>query len=391
MVDFKTFQAQAVDGIKERCDPNWAPPTDPNDPKRKELPFNLSQSDWKWFTRNVPLDAPHLGKLTTLQLRELFPKPKSRTLIIRTFIWQCWLWIQMGEIPSIHSNIRGLWYQRLEGFMRRHGLVRDEVVTRAVGDSDEDRIIETMSEQVALFVEHRIFRYSGAFEFIPSLNAIYKIGQKKRGWMFFTEKVGLWDPMCLDLWNHDTLSNTVMASEGEPSAVALEKLGMELRRLGVASIILFTFADYDPWGWWIDVSIDSFMRQLGFEVQTWRLVTPELFTEETANESKDFTAIIEKFQQQEAHPDPNFSPTSKETLVYNWFKLSGGWNGRALAMHCDTIPADVREARIQKFIKELQKKKPNFPGMLVGSDEPKRLMDKPAFYGMESLQRMFRY
>lgn len=383
MVDFKTFQAQAVDKLRERCDPNWQPA----DPK-KELPFNISRNDWKWFLRNVPTDKPHLGKLTTQQLNHEFPQEKRRTAIIRTFIWQCWLWIQMGEIPKVHGNIRSLWYQRLEALMRKHGLIKDEV-TRGAGDSDEDRVIETMGEQLALFVEHRIFRYSGAFDFLPSLNSISIVGKKKGNWFFFTEKVGLWDPMCLDLSKEFT--NTVMASEGEPSAVTLEKIGIELWAMGKRSLIIPSFCDRDPWGWWIEASLDSFMRQLGFEVQTWRLATQELFTPEAAAGSKDFTAIIEKFQKQEEHYDSDFSATSKETLVWNWFNLSKGWYGKPLALHCDTISEDVRDARIQRFFKELQKKDPHFPGQLVGSEEPKKLLVRPATLApFERLQRKFR-
>ena len=386
MVDFKTFQAQAVEKLQERCDPNWQPA----DPK-KELPFNISGNDWKWFKRNVPIHAPHLGKLTTQQLNELFPMKKRRTLIIRTFIWQCWLWIQMGEMAPIHSNIRSLWYQHLEAFMRKHGLVKQEgEVTRGAGDSDEDRVIETMCEQVALFVEHRIFRYSGAFEFIPSLNSVYKLGKRKPNWFFFTEKIGLWDPMCLNLWKDAKLSNTVMASEGEPSAVTLEKIGMELWALGRRSLIIPTFADHDPWGWWIDASIDSFLRQLGFEVQTWRLVTQDLFTPEHAAGSKDFTAIIEKYQKQEDHPDPDFEATSKGTLIWNWFNLSKGWYGKPIGLHCDVISKDVREARIRRFFEEAQKKKPHFPGMLVGAKEPAKLLRAPALASESLLQRKFR-
>ena len=381
-MDFKTFQEQAVEKLRERCNPNWEPP----DPK-KELPFFISRNDWKWFQRNVPVNLPHLGKLTTSQLLDLFPNPKSRTSIIRTFIWQCWLWIQMGEIPSVHGNIRSLWYQRLEAFMRKHRLIKEDL-TRGAGDSDEDRVIGTMCEQVALFVEHRIFRYSGAFEFLPSLNSICKLGRHRPNWFFFTEKVGLWDPMCLDLWSE--ISSTVMASEGEPSAAFLEKVGMDLWAAGKRSLIIPTFTDQDPWGWWIDASIDQVMRSLGFKVQTWRLVTQDLFTPDAAAVAKDFTPIIEKFKKQEEKPDPNFKTTSKETLVWNWFKLSNGWYGRPLGLHCDVIGEDVRLARIHRFFKELQKDKPNLPGILVNPKESDRLRVRSAPWMSERLQRKFR-
>ena len=386
MADFQKFQLEAVEKIRERLAPNWQPV----DPKT-ELPFNLSKADWAWFDRNVPWDAPKILDMTTAELKALFPKKNSRTLIIRTFIWQCWLLIQMGEMRPLKSTLRSLWYRELEGFMRRHHLVKDDLVTRGSDvDSDEDRIVETMREQIGEFIDHRIFRYSGAFQFIPMFNSAYLIGQRRRGWFFFTEKVGLWRSTCQALYNHKTLSCSVMASNGEPSGLTMEQMGMELRKLGVSSLVQFTFADLDPWGWWIDASLDSFMRRLGFDVQTWRLTTADLFTEKDAEGSKDFTPIIKKFEQNEQHPDPMFKPTSKEVLIYNWFKLSKGWNGRPLAMHCDNILEEVREERVQKFLKELQKKEPHFPGILVGAEESHRLLAGPPLVAPESLRRKFR-
>ena len=95
-------------------------------------------------------------------------------------------------------------------------------------------------------------------------------------------------------------------------------------------------------------------------------------------------------RQQEEHPDPKFRATSKEKLIYNWFKISNGWRGRPVALHCDKITEEARDARIQKFIKELQKPKPNFPGTLVKADEPTRLLEAPPLCAPKSLRRMFR-
>lgn len=383
---FQKFQAEAVEKIRERLVPNWHP-ADPS----TELPFNLSPQDWAWFVRNVPYDAPNIRKLTTAELKALFPKKNSRTSIIRTFIWQSWLLIQMEEMRPLKSTLRSLWYREMEGFMRRHKLVKDDLILRASdSDSDEDRIVETMRGLIGLFVEHRIFRYSGAFQFVPLFNSAYKIGKDRRSWFFFTEKVGLWESTCMDLYRNEKLSCNVMASNGEPSGLTMERMGIELKKFKVKTLIQFTFADLDPWGWWIDASLDAFMRRLGFDVQTWRLTTPDLFTEADAAGSKDFTPIIEKFKRQEEHPDPNFRPTSKERLIYNWFKISNGFHGRPLAMHCDNVLEEVREARIQQFIKEAQKKKPNYPGILVGSEEAHRLLAVPPLLAPRSLQRKFR-
>ncbi|MBS1725058.1 MAG: hypothetical protein JSS66_19125 [Armatimonadetes bacterium] len=384
---FEKFQNEAVDKIRERLDPSWKPA----DPK-KELPFNLSKSDWRWFERNVPWDVPNIMKMSTAELKSYFPKKKSRTTIIRTFIWQCWILIQMGEMEPIKSTLRSLWYRELESFMRRHKMIKDPV--HGDTDSDEDRIVETMREQLGLLVDHRIFRYSGAFQFVPLFNTAYSIGRNDRKAFFFTEKVGLWGTTCHQLYKHPTNSISVMASNGEPSALTLEEMAMELWRRGTRSLLQFTFSDYDPYGWWIDATLDRMMRRFGFEVTTWRLTTPDLFTEEDALGCKDYSAIIAKFAMQELHSDYVFKPTAKERLIYNWFKLSGGWNGKPLAMHCDKISEKKREARVQQFLKEILKDKPDLaklPGILVESDEPKRLIKpvgRPTSH--EPVPRMFR-
>jgi hypothetical protein len=384
MDDFQKFQAEAIEKIRERLAPNWEPPN-----SEKELPFNLSKADWQWLEGNVLLKLPCILEMSTEQLLDSFPKERGRTLIIRTFIWQCWLLIQMGLMKPLQGTLRSLWYRDLEGFMRIHGLVEDgDEATRASDvDSDEDRIVEIMREQIGLFVEHRIFRYSGAFQFVPIFNSKYYIGRNRYGWFFFTEKVGLWETTCKNLYADKKWSCTVMASQGEPSGLTMERLGIDLRHKKVKTLIQFTFSDRDPWGWWIDASLDAYMRRLGFEVQTWRLTTEDLFTEADANGSKDYTAIIEKCK------DPSYKPTSKEKLISNWFKLSNGWRGRPVALHCDKIPEEVRNERIQAFLKELKKDKPNpalFPGTLVKPAVEARLLEIPALIAPKRLRNMFR-
>ena len=85
MDDFQKFQAEAIEKIRERLAPNWEPPN-----SEKELPFNLSKADWQWLEGNVLLKLPCILEMSTEQLLDSFPKERGRTLIIRTFIWQCW-------------------------------------------------------------------------------------------------------------------------------------------------------------------------------------------------------------------------------------------------------------------------------------------------------------
>ena len=384
MDDFQKFQADAIEQIRERLNPNWTPP---GEHPELELPFTLSQADWLWLQKNVALNLKCILDMDTKEMLAQFPKKRNRTRIIRTFIWQCWLLIQMGRMRPLKGTLRSLWYRDLEAFMRINGLIKGDATRASDVDSDEDRIIEVMREQIGLFVDHRIFRYSGAFQFVPMFNSKYYLGQQRRGWFFFTEKVGLWDTTCQDLYDDEKWSCTVMASQGEPSGLTMERMGMQLRRKEVKTLIIFTFSDRDPWGWWIDASLDAFMRRLGFDVQTWRLTTEDLFTEANAAGSKDYTAVIEKFN------NPNFRPTSKDKLIYNWFNLSNGWHGRPLAMHCDTIPEEVRDARIQAFLKELKKKKPDpalFPGTLVKPAEEERLLQGLPLISPKRLRSMFR-
>ena len=380
MDEFQKFQAKAIEKIRERLNPNWESP-------EKELPFQLGKADWQWLQRNVPLDFPCILKMNAQQLKHQFPGKKVRTLIIRTFIWQCWLLIQMGQMKPLRGTLRSLWYRDLERFMRMNQLIRETPTRGSDVDSDEDRIIEIMREQIALFVEHRIFRYSGAFQFVPMFNAKYYLGKKRKGWFFFTEKVGLWETTCKDLYDDEDWSCTVMASQGEPSGLTMERMGMELWTLRYKTLIQFTFSDRDPYGWWIDASLDAFMRRLGFEVQTWRLTTADLFSEADVAGAKDYTAIIEKLT-----ANPHGKATSKEKLIYNWFKLSGGWHGRPLALHCELISEEVRDARIQEFVNELKKKKPNLAslGTLVKPSEDTRLREGLPLVAPRSLRRMFR-
>jgi hypothetical protein len=370
MPSFQEFQVQAIEKIKERLKPGWQSP----DPKH-ELPFHLASADFAWLQRNVSLQAPSLVTLSKEQLHELFPRPKSLTRIVRTFIWQCWLRIQMGEISPIRGNIRSFWYKYLEGFARKYGLL-DET-TRRRGSGKADRIIEMMGAEMANFVEHRIFRYTGDFQFRSPLGALWKVGRKRRGWFFFTEKEGLWEQLCQGLWNDEKRSVTVMASNGEPSGLVLEKLAIELWKMGVRRLDIFTFCDLDPWGWCIDASIDAMMRRLGFEVHTWRLATQDLFTDEDAEGGRDYASIIAKFT------DPTYKPTSMERLIYNWFELSKGYHGKPIALHSDKVGEEVRDQRVQAFLKALETGKER-PGMEVDPKKSLRLM------ATTSLQRMFR-
>lgn len=61
-----------------------------------------------------------------------------------------------------------------------------------------------------------------------------------------------------------------------------------------------------------------------------------------------------------------------------------------MALHCDRISEEARDARIQKFLKELQKDKPKFPGTLVKPEEPKRLLEAPPLCAPKFLRSKFR-
>ena len=67
-------------------------------------------------------------------------------------------------------------------------------------------------------------------------------------------------------------------------------------------------------------------------------------------------------------------------------------NGRPLALHCDLISEEVRDARIQEFVNELKKKKPNLAslGTLVKPSEDTRLREGLPLVAPRSLRRMFR-
>ena len=72
----------------------------------------------------------------------------------------------------------------------------------------------------------------------------------------------------------------------------MEKLAEDLWKYGVRKLYIGTFCDHDPWGWCIDATIDWSLRRLGFEVETWRLATVDLYQADDAFGGRDYSEII---------------------------------------------------------------------------------------------------
>lgn len=323
----------------------------------------LKPYEWRWFKRNVKTGAPDLLDVDTATLKQLFPPTRTGdrnqvndwTLIV-TLIWQTFIKVLEKLVRPVRGNIRSFWYQHVERFYRKHGLlgaarstptwprvrwhqlVQGERWTRS-GLTPEERTVETMTTAFNRFVAHSIFRFSGAFEIQEPIEAKHHIGQTRPGYLFFTEKEGLWW-LCELLWTDETnpraCSISVLASNGQPSLLALEDFALRLLKRA-KHLVIGVLCDFDPWGFSIAQQIAAKMRFFGFKsVTAYFLTTADLFTTEQKELGKDFSAII---------ADGSTAPQSLQTLVRNWFERTGGVDNKPLGLHIDVLSDDVKQAR----------------------------------------------
>lgn len=360
-----------------KADPDWRG-------KEKELLSRLKERldshQWGWLNGSVQLTAPDLATVDTDTLKVLFPpRPPEKppgvndAELIRTFIWQTWVKTAAGIFEPLLGNIRSFWYAHLEEFYRRHGLVKSRLLSLALAfrlfdgalgrwpseDLEvleaairEEKVTETMTEQMDLLVGHRVFRFQDEFGFREPMDNRRHRGRNRPRFLFFTEKEGLW-------WLCETLyaglerpgkealpSISVMASNGQPSFLTLEYFARQLQ--GVSNLVVGAFCDHDPWGLSIAEQIDSKLRFLGFRVVTYRLTTVDLFTPEQIQNGRNFSSL-----------DPE-KGLGKQ--VHNWFLKTGGTEGQKIGLHIDVIPNPKKIQRAKSWLEALvADRTPPFP------------------------------
>lgn len=326
------------------------------------LPQRLHPGDWKWLRSSVAFETVDLDLATTQEVLALFPGDSSErpgsvndSRLIRTFLWQLWLKIKARQAPPVEGNIRSTWYQALEPFYHKHDLIGRRALLQAssyqleeapvnwIGirkrTSDADRVATNMTAILGEFIYAHVFRFSD-FMYQEPLDHRALVGRDKPKNLYFTEKEGLWrlakelHEDKLDLGN----SISVMASNGQPSLLALDFFAQSLISRGVRRITAGCFSDYDPWGYLIAQGLDDKLRFLGFDVTTYYLTSAALFTPEQIARGRDFSQL-----------DPN--DKALKTLVDNWLVVTNGVNGRPIGLHIDVLSWGLKSAQGQNFRK----------------------------------------
>ena len=323
----------------------------------------LTPDDMKWLRRNVQLDAPALDKADTATVRRLFGTKQGGVNdagLVRSYLWQSWILIGLGQVEPIDGNLRSFWYQRLEPFYRRHGLVDTDkvdqhgkpLVDRKKYSSRGEKIVNVMGEMMAELVSYRILRYR-ELGFVEPFDHRAKPGRARPRILLVTEKEGLWKYLLLFYRGEleptskkpkpvvTFKSISVMASNGQPSMLALEYFHEALADAGVGTLVIGALCDLDPWGYEIALSYTEKFHFLGFkEVTTYLLTQASWFTPDQIAAGRDLS---------------NLPTAGERKLAQKWFEKTNGVNGKMLGLHLDVISKSQLIMNIFDWVKQVLK------------------------------------
>ncbi len=333
---------------------------------QEQILKELTPEQLWWVKKNVGLEFDDMRKMSTEEIRTLFPGGSSSGIstindskFIKTFIWQSFLMIKSKQLKPIKGNLRSFWYRELRPFYRNHDLLETDegpaimltnyeiemlldlpLLDSGRGKGRESYLIDRMGKGFNEFVLKGIFRFKGEFDFKDSMDSFKIIGRKRTRLIFYTEKEGLfW--FCQEMAKKYGIS--AMASRGEPGYLTMEYFADALKKHGVANVEIAALTDYDPWGWNIAEEIENKMKEpvFGFNVKTTHLTSLKLFTPEVIEYAKRYLG--------------NVSPP-KLKQVAKWMKKTGGINNEPYGMHIDHAEMDRVRKSVDKWYKKITKK-----------------------------------
>jgi len=333
---------------------------------QEQILKELTPEQLWWVKKNVGLEVGDMRKMSTEELRTLFPGGGSSGVstindskFIKTFIWQSFLMIKAKQLNPIQGNLRSFWYRELRPFYKNHDLMETDEgppVTLSLyeiemlldssqldlsrGKGRESYLINKMGISFSDFVLKGIFRYKGEFDFQDSMDSFKIIGTKRPRLIFYTEKEGLFR-FCQEIAKEYGIS--AMASRGEPGYLTMEYFADALKKHNVANVKIAALTDYDPWGWNIAEEVGNKMQEpvFGFNVKTTYLTSLDLFDPEKIDYIKRYLG--------------NVSP-SKLKQVAKWMKETGGINNEPYGIHVDHADMDKVRKAVDKWYKKVTRK-----------------------------------
>ena len=261
-------------------------------------------------------------RLKGSEILRMFAAPSSGRLkhstLLRSLLWHVHVGIKDGVIPSVESNIRGLYYRWVRPVYAKLPAGK---LTRSKTD-----VYFMMLQQLSDMVqEHKLFRY-GDFDFTDENWENRRIGQsrphvvvfaEKRGWMRFLKRL------------HLKLGVTVQALGGLPSALTTEYL---LRDVSMAvdrddgiiattqALHLVGIVDWDPAG---AIAARSFRRQLvGYGANVVSMETVVHPRHYSAEDLSIFSFPL---------------PRGQKTKNARWLEATGGVEGKLLGLESESM------------------------------------------------------
>ena len=317
----------------------------------------LNNTNRDWLKANVALDCKKLLKdMTRDEVLAIAEDPNghgfSAARLARTVVWQSLALTLCGKADPLSGNIRRFYYVYLDPVFTQFdlysSLTKDpgfqayvqeltetfpytrfsaqelEVDPRITKSYAQDLNEDTLRD----FVLQGIFRYQGPFLFTDMTAGLKLMGTHNASMIVVVEKGGLFSVIQK---YHNLYGTTAMASDGNPSWLAVEYLSDQLKARKIRNIHLATINDWDPGGFNIADDYRHKFEFFGFRVKATMITNISLFTKEKIRTSaNDLT-----------HVRPN-----KQKETDEWFAKTNGINGRKAGIHVD----DADFKRVDKAV-----------------------------------------
>ncbi len=326
----------------------------------------LPERDRSWVEMNVDLKVGDLRQVSREEALRSASLPKTNRFsgarLLRTFVWQIGTKILAGELPSIHSNIRALYYAHSDPLfaqLQLYGKVKSEetfrrflsaetrspVRSKMVSVIAKDPIVtknyvsDLTEDVVADFVRNHVFRYQDPFQFRDDNAEFSALGKLHSGLVFVTEKRGMWN-LCQRYGQKYGI--TVMSSQGNPSWLSLEYLSDQIKAKGTRNVRLAILCDYDPGGFSIAKDFKDKFEAYGLKVKKHDILTKlDLFEPYILeNQAEDLTHLGK----------------GKQTQADAWFAQTNGIDGRKAGVHVNLASEDRVDKAVRAWFKRNSQK-----------------------------------
>lgn len=276
----------------------------------------------KWRLRAYPVE---LATAAAVQLRDWFDQPRQ---LIANLVWQTLQYSREGKRPEYGSTHRGYWYEPVFPTLFRAGFSQSK--RDRSPDSDLCVLYRRVLEEMV--GDDRLLTYRELGFVDPGGR---QLGNRRPEVVILCEKESL--SAYLELV-YGEFGVTVLVSGGMTKLLDSEYLVEDLRKAGVARVVVLAYVDFDPEGWTMpEVLLNHVMRYgLQADLQIRYLVRPECFTEEE----------LELYSM--PCPAPN---AAARTRLRHWVERSGGIAGKGWGIHANHLkPVERVMARVRELL-----------------------------------------